>query len=60
MYKQCDDCKGIFKIPNTLLKYFEKHPLKHVYCPYCSSIWHHVYYKTHESQILNSVRGDIF
>lgn len=59
MYRECDDCKGIFKIPNALEKYFVKHPFKHIYCPYCKSIWHHIVYKTHPSQIVNSKRGKI-
>jgi predicted nucleic acid-binding Zn-ribbon protein len=59
MYKQCDDCNGIFKIPSKLENYFEKHPNKVIYCPYCSGVWSHIYTKQYSKEIVMSKRGTI-
>jgi Zn finger protein HypA/HybF involved in hydrogenase expression len=56
MYRQCDDCEGIFKVPTKLETYFEKNPHKHIFCPYCSSIWNHIT----TSRFIEAKRGKIF
>lgn len=60
MYKQCDDCKGVFKIPRQLEKYLEKNPKKVVYCPYCNGVWSHVYSREYDHEIVTSRRGKIY
>jgi hypothetical protein len=57
MYKKCDSCEGIFKIPKTLVLYLTKHPNKKIYCPYCSSDWSHIYTKQKSLETINSKRG---
>jgi Zn finger protein HypA/HybF involved in hydrogenase expression len=52
----CNDCKGIFKIPKGLKDYVKNNSSKHIFCPYCSSIWNHI---TTE-RFCESKRGKIF
>jgi predicted nucleic acid-binding Zn-ribbon protein len=60
MYRECDDCKGIFKIPSKLESYLIKHPKKIIYCPYCNCVYSHVYLRQYEHEIVNSKRGKIY
>lgn len=60
MLRQCDDCKGRFKIPVKLEKYFEKNPSKTIYCPYCNGVYSHIYIREYEHEKLASKRGKIF
>lgn len=60
MYRQCDDCKGIFKIPSGLEKKFEKVPPKNIYCPFCNCVYSHAYSREYKHEILQSKRGKIF
>jgi hypothetical protein len=60
LYRECDDCKGVFKIPSKLNAYFEKNTSKNIFCPYCNGVYSHVKYKKYEKEILESKRGKIF
>jgi hypothetical protein len=60
MYRQCDDCKGIFFLTRTIEKYSEKHPKKVIYCPFCNGVYSHIHNKQFKTDILMSKRGKIF
>lgn len=58
MFKQCDDCKGIFKIPRVLEKYLETHPEKNIHCPYCDGVWSHIH-SPYRTEKVMSKRGTL-
>lgn len=55
MYRKCDRCQGIFKIPSKISVYITNNNNK-IYCPYCSSPYSHVHITKEKIQ---SQRGDI-
>jgi hypothetical protein len=57
MYRQCDRCRGIFKIPSSISTYISNNNNK-IYCPYCESPYSHLhFFKVGEMR--SSKRGDI-
>jgi hypothetical protein len=63
MHRQCDDCKGIFKIPSKLEKYFLKKwdtgIRFNIFCPYCNNVSSHEYTRQYPREIIESKRGII-
>jgi DNA-directed RNA polymerase subunit RPC12/RpoP len=55
MYRKCDRCQGIFKIPFKISVYIINNNNK-IYCPYCDSPYSHVHITKEKIQ---SQRGDI-
>lgn len=45
MLRQCDDCKGVFRLSNMIEKYKLKYPDKIIFCPYCNGVSNHIYTK---------------
>jgi|GEM_PF-7043163 len=58
MYRQCDRCKGIFKIPSAIGNYIINNNNK-IYCTYCNSPHSHIYIKRFNDGKLESKRGDL-
>lgn len=57
MYRKCDRCKGIFKIPSAIADYVINNN-NMIYCPFCSSPYSHTHiFKIGEKR--ESRRGDI-
>lgn len=57
MYKECDKCKGIFKLNKTIVKRLENDKPVLIYCPYCSDTSNHTIVHTYE---VHSQIGYIF
>lgn len=41
MNRECDICKGIFKIPKIIFNRLIEDETIKIYCPYCNSLSHH-------------------
>ena len=54
MYRKCDNCIGVFKIPKIMLKRFNENENIIIYCPYCNSTLHH-----QTTEYIQSERGYI-
>ncbi|GAH02957.1 unnamed protein product [marine sediment metagenome] len=59
MYRKCDSCGGIFKLPSKICRILIEGN-NNIYCPYCESISSHVYFKQYDTEIVSSKRGVIY
>ncbi len=41
MYRECDNCKGIFRLTKIILERFNLDKTIKIYCPYCNTLSHH-------------------
>lgn len=56
MYRKCDNCYGIFKLPKLHVKRIKENKFIQIYCPYCQKTMSHKL-KSKNGELLTSKEG---